>query len=184
METKLNLCEILKGYEGERFYIKDWGYCMLLSVNDKEYDNLPIRIMADWVLGPNEYDQNEYCLKSNGATEYNDICILFPNAAQTDWAKWDELHNKCVNADKIKKSADALIEICNLIDTKFGGCIKDKEISYHSAGITPHFEIVIEEEFDEDFKLLYPLIFKSTQEAKEFLSYPENKQLIKNFYNL
>lgn len=86
----------------------------------------------------------------------------------------------CGYGTPLEKSALALLKSQMIIDKGYGGIVTD--ISYHTAGITSDLEVLIEEEFDEDFHVLYPFIFKNTQLAHEFLSRPENVQLIKDFY--
>lgn len=81
----------------------------------------------------------------------------------------------------LAKSALAYLKISQIIEHGYGGVVE--EISYHTAGITSNLNIVICEEFDEDFRLLKPLIFQNSQLANEFLSYEENKQLVKELYN-
>ena len=82
----------------------------------------------------------------------------------------------------IEKSVKALLKIHQLIEVGYGGNVNKEDVRYHTAGINSYMEVVTYEEFDEDFNLLYPLIFKSTDLAREFLSYPDNVQLVKDYY--
>lgn len=198
--TNINLYEILKGHEGEIFYSPIYGN---LTYHSILYPLVRFKTVTGTIFDIN----------ANGKVyEDSDELFVFPSKNQRNWNKWDKENNhktpktwsEFVEKDNamtynlevtyneyqphstsytpIEKSALALLKIHQLIDNCYGGIVK--EISYHTAGIASNLDIVIEEEFNEDFKLLYPLIFKDTQLAKEFLSYDENKQLIKDYYIL
>ena len=192
----MDLTEILKGHEGEAFYCAlTGGDATLLNVYESAIE------FRRGELGP------PITLASNGGFVISGECQVFPTEDQRDWVRWDKENNHkripktwdeyltCyeedddeptlwfgadIVRDNVGDACIALFKIYQLIEVGYGGNVS--EISYHTAGITPELNIEIAEEFDEDFRLFKPFIFKNSQLAKEFLSYPENIQLLKDFY--
>lgn len=198
METKeLNLKEILKGHEGEKFYSSVYGCVTLIEVDDS---SLPIAIKSEATC-------NTHYLTSDGKL-YNikdTECILFPSKEQRDWNKWIEeqrdkgpktwkemeCHNERVwdtirlleywSTDQAIKSAIAFLKIHQLIEYGYGGNITHDEwnngdfkyaISWHESAL-----------FINGYYLQYsPVAFRTKKLAEEFLSYPENERLVKDYF--
>lgn len=83
MNENINLCEILKGHEGEIFWSPLYGNVKLLSASYDE--NFPIRIEE-------MNEARRALLLSNGHySEYDEgECLIFPSKDQRDWNKWIE----------------------------------------------------------------------------------------------
>ena len=83
MNENINLCEILKGHEGETFYSPCYGYITLKAIKPHCYFSL-------------FFDDNnsEYKFTKYGkiSTSNDAECVLFPSKDQRDWNKWIEEH--------------------------------------------------------------------------------------------
>ena len=157
MENKeLNLCEILKGHEGETFYSPIYGNIVLTKVDDR----YPYPLYFD----TNVNNKSVQTFNSDGKPDvFCAECLLFPSKDQRDWNKWVEEQKPkapkiwsdyiIVNRDNfdkgicdycidvsgtsnngwtrrntpIEKSALALLKIHQLIEIGYGGNITDKE---------------------------------------------------------
>lgn len=200
----MNLCEILKGHEGETFYSPCYGYITLKAIKPHCYFSL-------------FFDDNnsKYKFTKHGKISANNNadCVLFPSKEQRDWNKWVEeqkpkvpktwnelVTNKQVdiytiqcnafvykNNPNIIKSALALLKIHQLIEVGYGGNVTNEEW-YND--LEPKFIIV--EKSKEDFADVCvrkqthrtPIAFHTSEQAEEFLSYPENIQLLKDYFML
>ena len=201
MNENINLCEILKGHEGETFYSPLYGSLELIKVNSENYA-YPIYFKAK-VIGAVNFDKQG---KPNGlATE----CLVFPSKDQRDWNKWDKENNhkvpktwsELVNKNRnvinhigyiqdnrvcttaigrthIEKSALALLKIYQLIEVGYGGNkIDDDDIYYDNWTIDPHGFCPVRNDFG-----VKHILFHTEEQVKEFLSYPENIQLLKDYF--
>lgn len=201
----LNLCEILKGHEGETFYSPCYGYITLKAINPYCYFSL---FFND--------NNSEYRFTKYGkiSTSNDADCVLFPSKDQRDWNKWVE-ENKSkpkipktwseleklsicdsyilgkgigevdftsVGNTPIEKSVLALLKIHQLIEIGYGGNITNEEWKEHTK---------IKYTIDlKDKKLIcsYTYHFKShiafhtKEQAEEFLKYSENVQLLKDYF--
>lgn len=136
------------------------------------------------------------------------MCV-FPSKDQRDWNIWDKENNHKIpktwnqyliqfkidseptlwfdsdmNYDKIGDSCSALFKIHKLIEVSYGGNITNKEwvspnyanyaISLHHH--SKHFEIL---QNPADRHLV---LFHTKAQAEEFLKYPENIQLLKDYF--
>lgn len=73
---EIDLCEILKGHEGETFYSPAFGIVIL-----KEISNDYLRIKSvDKVIN----------LYKDGKYDIHGECMLFPSKNRRDWNKWIE----------------------------------------------------------------------------------------------
>lgn len=203
----LNLCEMLKGHEGETFYSPCFGKSVLNAIS--------------YVLYFQSFDTNvTFDILPNGSyCASGEICI-FPSKDQRDWNKWLKTQNsiiktfndllssdKCIHygcaidnnyygkcylktEEPIEKSAFALFVIHQLIELGYGGNItKDEWLGNIDTSI---FIIVIEpnmgnfmriDSVDDGFEHgIYHIAFHTKEQAEEFLSYPENIQLIKDYF--
>ena len=209
MNENINLCEILKGHEGEIFYSPLYGSLKLIKVDLENYA-YPIYFRTKVVSTVNFDKQG----KPNGlATE----CLIFPSKDQRDWNKWDKENNhktpktwselikntpillmgratsdcyiyKETEFDTpIEKAASALLKIHELIEFSYGGNVSgetwhsqkdkwliipiyDKKLCSFTITRTPFFADKCH------------IAFNSKEQAKEFLSYPENVQLLKDYF--
>ncbi len=207
MNENINLCELLKGHEGKKFYTSIHGNVILMGIN-RAYDRPIIT--------------NHIDLYPNGKFNENGECLLFPSKDQRDWNKWAEeqkpkvpktwseliqknqpcssvilgyrkKEDKSVGDDSwtynntlIEKSALALLKIHQLIEVGYGGNITNKE--WNDSNIEKFIIVPTEKGFkvDHRFKLraFRHVAFHTAEQANEFLSYPENIQLLKRFYNV
>lgn len=201
---EMNLCEILKGHEGETFYSPCYGYIILKAIKPHCYFSL--------FFDDNNY---EYKFTKHGKISANNNadCVLFPSKDQCDWNKWVEEQKPKVpktwnelvttkqvdiytiqcnafvykNNPNIIKSALALLKIHQLIEVGYGGNVTNEEW-YND--LEPKFIIV--EKSKEDFADVCvrkqthrtPIAFHTSEQAEEFLSYPENIQLLKDYFML
>lgn len=203
MNENTNLCEILKGHEGETFYSPIYGNVILHSIND----------IGDYVINITYNDNNSNSFTKFG--KFYDIedseCLIFPSKDQRDWNKWIEEQklkvpktwNELVKADKnkaygvvinivgtgvadisIEKSALALFKIHQLIEVGYGGNITNEEYKN-----TDFKYVIFKDVSTNEFSInsvcncIYGLIaFHTNKQAKEFLSKPENIQLLKDYF--
>lgn len=205
MNENINLCELLRGHEGEKIYSPLFGEVVIDFVNPT--GSYPITVKTD---RGDRYDfESDGCYYS---TYEGGECLLFPSKDQRDWNKWaeeqkpkvpktwSELTNKDTNIryilgtghcetqfttignTPIEKSALALLKIHQLIEVGYGG-----NVSYDEWLNEPTYTIIPNGEKRNLEIMINPstptaLLFHSNEQAREFLSYPENVQLLKDFY--
>lgn len=158
MNKNINLCEILKGHEGEVFYL--YLRDMVVSLEKVTKDEI-------WLLYCN---CDRTILNSHGG--YKDFLglQLFPSKDQLDWNKWDKENNSknikipktweeykqyfdinkddlCVDLSgksnngwirretPIEKSALALLKIHQLIEVSYGGNVLNNKEKYWEDGV-------------------------------------------------
>ena len=200
METKeLNLCEILKGHKGETFYSPIYGNIIFN------------RIIENGNLLFSYVDVEEDCcvFLPNGKYHSNGEVSIFPSKDQRNWNKWIEEqkaktpktwselckeNNKqiCIaekvdnfifqittfNSISVVKSALALLKIHQLIEVGYGGNrIDNDDIYYGNWTIDPHGFCPVRNDFG-----VRHILFHTKEQAEEFLSYPENVQLLKDYF--
>lgn len=205
MNKNINLCEILKGHEGETFYSPVFGIAIL-----KEMTN------------------NYLCLKSvdkvinlykDGRYDIHGECMLFPSKDQRDWNKWlkeqkskvpktwSELYDREMvdsydlgrngefhvtnerfnsneyldNITPIEKSALVLLKIHQLIEVGYGGNVITEEWKN-----IDRYKYIISATLHVESKMHFcsknHIAFHTKEQAEEFLSYPENVQLLKDYF--
>lgn len=212
MNNELNLCEILKGHEGETFYSKAFGICQLIEILEDGLEVNTCNLEGNYLTLYYTIDG-----KLNKNTEQD----IFPSKDQCDWNKWvKEQNNKvpktwseyinvhsdefdkgikdyCVDVSgtnnngwirrntPIEKSALALLKIHQLIEVGYGGNVtnwewKSVSITKWRIGFNYNGEIMI------DYCILpiayTPIAFHTKEQAEEFLKYPENVQLLKDYF--
>lgn len=199
MNTELNLCEILKGHEGETFHSPLYGNVTLEQILGRH----PFPLVFD-----TENSMETFTSDGRFYDIPNSECLIFPSKEQRDWNKWIEeqkpktpktwseltkvIHDSWAiyvyeeNAKTpIEKSAIALLKIHQLIEVGYGGNITDEEYSkpiecyyIQYSGIDKKFGVyrVIDSKFH--------IAFHTQKQADEFLSYPENIQLLKDYFML
>lgn len=201
---ELNLCEILKGHEGETFYSPILGSLTFVCTI---YPDVRFRTAAGdiWDINPNGKLYNNS----------DELCV-FPSKNQRDWNKFDEEQKhkapktwseliktsqvklmacgigvgsvsydsedmKGYAASYIEKSALAFLKIHQLIEVGYGGNITNPN-SYQSL-------ILWDYENNKPYIDTYCNIFKcgsliriKPEYVEEFLKYPENVQLLKDYF--
>ena len=198
MDKELNLCELLKGHEGETFYCSLSGDNVRLH-SVSEYDGIRFKSCA-------------YSLNSDGTYIEGGEKQLFPSKDQRDWGKWAEQNKtpktwselvkikdtkdyfleyhatkgfdyEITNPTPIEKSALALLKIHQLIEVSYGGNVTSNEWSDDT------WKFIIGRNVNEkEFHIMHVghekslIAFHKIEQAKEFLSYPENVQLLKDYY--
>ena len=194
MNDNINLCEILKGHEGETFYSPIFGNVKIKSIN------YPIITIISSIT-------DIFYINSNGKFYNNsDAICIFPSKDQRDWNKWDEEHNLKTpktwselskgkhdwtiyvyeeNAKTpIEKSALALLKIHQLIEIGYGGNVsKDEFFDEHVM------KYIINLDKEDEFYIYKGInimnthiAFHTEKQATEFLKYPENMQLLKDYF--
>lgn len=205
----LNLCEILKGHEGENFYSALHGFYFTLY---KVTTNLLIIRNLD-------KGYSAVTLAKTGAFFLNGECILFPSKEQRSWVEWDKENNHKtaktwseivekrdyigmrVNIDyitqdiktisecgstPIERSALAFLKIHQLIQAGYGGNITNEEWENQEntkwiIGFNDDFST-----FSIDFihtpSYWTHIAFHTKKQAEDFLSYPENVNLLKDYF--
>lgn len=203
MNENINLCEILKGREGETFY------CSLIGENVKfQYIIKPlIRVIRK--------NKVHLDLCSNGGFCPNGECLLFPSKDQRDWNKWIEkqkskvpktwselckidnrqvVREDCIGVDtfqittynppEVIKSAIALLKIYRLIEVGYGGNISPLE--FNNCNI---MKFIINLDTNNKFTIFNGIAIMNThiafhteEQAEEFLKYEENIQLLKDYF--
>lgn len=142
MNENINLCEILKGYEGETFYSPIYGNVSFIGI---------------FKIQNEDKIKMSYCyFNKHGQFAPNGELMIFPSKDQRDWNKWveEQKHKvpktwseiKNCNAEvwgyisqmnhgviePILKSALALLKIHQLIEAGYGGNT-DKAKEFYSV---------------------------------------------------
>lgn len=194
--AELNLCELLKGHEGEHFYSPFWGLVRLQDVLDEEI----------------VIEEYEYGIPANGILYSGGECVIYPSKDCRDWTKWAgnrpdkeakvwsdlEYCNVEVFAaikqlesngpvEPICKSALALLKISELIEAGYGGNVTNEEWANSDGNnlIYVPFYHPIEKEF-QCFGIFglhrkSLIAFHTHKQITKFLKYPQNQQLLKDY---
>ncbi len=199
MNENINLCELLKGHQGETFYSIPFGELLVTNVTNNH-----IELSNDWILS------------KDGKLYSDGECLIFPSKDQRDWNKWVEeqrpktpktwnelckvphisyeLARRSITEERsvvwykadtgsnpIEKSALALLKIHQLIEIAYGGNITNEEWKdncwKHVIG-SDRGKFFIR----STYSAVSPIAFHTEEQAKEFLFYPDNVQLLKDFY--
>lgn len=191
MNQKINLSEILKGHKGEAFYNPLLGCIKLVSIENG--------------LLPFIYGSSVFGLPYDG-TDSDGNLVVFPSKNQRDWNKWleeqgpkiwddiKECDVEILNAiralesngpiNHIVKSALALLKINRLIEAGYGGNITNEEWApVHVYHYTINYN-KYKRKFDiyESQNNKYHVAFHTKNQAEEFLSRPENVELLKDYF--
>lgn len=204
MNKNINLCKILKGHEGEIFYL----YLRDMFVTLEKVTKNEI-----WLLYA---DCDRTILNSHGGYKEFLGLQLFPSEDQRDWNIWleeqkpevpktwsefvekdnraitynleatyNEYQPHSTSYTPIEKSALALLKIHQLIEAGYGGVASATEASvnnklcYFSYDYTTNeFEVTpLTSRITSQF-----ILFHTKEQAKEFLKYPENIQLLRDYF--
>lgn len=189
--NKINLSEIIKGHEGETFYSPLLGYIKLKSVEDG---------LLNFIYG-----SSVFSLPYDGTDNDGNLAV-FPSIDQRDWNKWAEEQGSKTWDDvreynleilraiaeleriapitPIIKSAIALLKIHRLIEYGYGRNVTDKEWTpVHVYHYTINYN-KYKRKFDiyESQNNKYHVTFHTKNQAEEFLSHPENVELLKDYF--
>lgn len=194
MNENINLCEILKGHEGETFWSDVFDLVTLIEVKEDF-------IIINWgIIKINLY--------KNGSKIKNERCVLFPSKYQRDWNKWvEEQKNKVPKTwndikhcnvefwgyisqmnhgviEPILKSVLALLKIHQLIEVGYGGNVTNEEWdNLNTSKYTIWYNNNKKKlEIVTAYYNRYCISFHTEKQANEFLSYPENVQLLKDYF--
>lgn len=212
---ELNLCEILRGHEGETFYSPLVGDVTLFCIFNDNSACIECHIDSDingTFSGISFYSDGRY-IKDIGE------CMLFPSKDQRDWNKWIEEQELKVpktwsDIEKqenricsifhgigeavdykftpIEESALALLKIHQLIEVGYGGNITDEE--WRNIDIKKYYFIPNTEYSPDEGNNMWEIVyaqaypnkhtfaFHTSEQAEEFLSYPENVKLLKDYF--
>lgn len=203
MNDNINLCEILKGHNGETFYSPMYGEVKLISTDGFTFpSNSKYPITIERING---HDVSILCPNGHYLNEDKGECMLFPSKDQRDWNKWVEEQKPKVpktwsemkhynvevwqhisNMDyeptePIVKSALALLKIHQLIKVGYGGnAIKTSDnnticIIYDVN--TSTFMINVCSSLWRSH-----IMFHTREQAEEFLEHIDNIQLLKDYF--
>ncbi len=204
MNENINLCELLEGHEGETFYSPICGEVKFIEINltnihpivtncfnlnsNGKWDNggeviiFPSKDQRDWNKWAEEQRPktpktwNELCKVPHIYYELTRRSVTEERSAV--WYKTD------IGSNPIEKSALALLKIHQLIEVGYGGNITSKE--WEDFSVEKFIIVPYEKDFkvDHRFKLraFRHIAFHTAEQANEFLSYPNNRLLLKDFY--
>ena len=196
MNKNINLCEMLKGHEGETFYSPLCGNLTLMLISN-----------TTLIAENKEYSLTFY---SNGTYYKKGEMLFFPSKDQRDWNKWiEEQKNKvpktwselvkrqefqswyvdidgyrCSTAgDSIEKSAIALLKIHQLIEVGYGGNVTYEEWDKNYTCFVICYDTMLKRfVIGRCVSNIRHIAFHTEEQAKEFLSKPENVQLLKDYF--
>lgn len=202
MNENVNLSEILKGHEGETFYSPVFGDIKLLKVS--------LEVLC-FDTCDNMYDINDedrhailHVYPDGKVYKQSDELCVFPSKDQRDWNKWFEEQkpkvpktwSEFVKTNKliyvgtpIEKSAIALIKIHQLIEVGYGGNVtyeRCASVEYPSVfkitptGLNGTLTLTVKEVEVESNQ--NHIMFHEFEQAEEFLEYPENIQLLMDYF--
>lgn len=109
MNENINLCEILKGHEGETFWSDVFDLVTLIEVKEDF-------IIISWgIIKINLY--------KDGSRIKNERCVLFPSKDQRDWNKWIEEQKSKVpktweECYKILGKGEFISNTCNISENE------------------------------------------------------------------
>lgn len=198
MDKKLNLCKILKGHEGEVFWSDVFGLITFVEVQEKEF------IRCKW-------GNIVMTLYPDGSKIKGERGTLFPSKDQRDWNKWveeqkpkvpktwSEIDKSILNQDVLDaietlefqtpiisddislKSALALLKIYQLIKAGYGGNVNFNDTYTDKFGIyyNPAWRKFV---VDYCTNTVNHIAFHTKEQAEEFLKYPENVKLFKDYF--
>lgn len=207
---ELNLCKILKGHEGETFYSTVYGDVTLVKINeDCNTDSYPILIRTkndiisnvtksgkhldsysgECTLFPskpqrnwNKWDKEHNPKVPKTWNEYKEKCECCKTLGC--YASTNEMLDGTETGTNIERAAQALLKINLLIKAGYGGNITKEDwdnnkvtkwvIQYTPRGLN-NIQLYY------SYAAFSHLAFYSKEQAEEFLSYPDNVKLVKNY---
>lgn len=209
-EKRPNLYELLAGHEDETFYCTMCGDCKL-KINKSARNGTPIGVSTDTfavsltkdgrllnegetLLFPSkdlrDWGKWEEEHKPKDPKTYSQLEELDKCKKYIIGCGYGDVRFTDEGDYPVEKSALALLKLYQIIEAGYGGiATADKEwekTAYSAYAIMPDIENANRLnvfEFDIQANFIPPHItFKSRELATEFLSYPENVELLKKFY--
>lgn len=198
---KLNLCELLKDRENEIFYnpllgnvtvtpspdgkllhVHQGGFTVDIASDGTDSDGnmalFPSKEQRDWIEWNKE--NNHKIPKTWSELKKSDKAKRAIVQIDSDFGHFSDI----VGKTPIEKSALALLKIHQLIEVGYGGNVSYEAWQDPGYGAwcilydykTKKFEI------QHSISLIHLIAFQTLKQAQEFLSYPENVQLLKDYY--
>lgn len=209
MNENINLSEILKGHEGETFYSPTFGNSKLCYIYDVLYFEginatlsfdvnangtyckdgeiciFPSKEQRDW----NKWIEEQNYKSSKTWSQYIKNNTIRPYAALIN-TKGYTIADTPIGDTPIEKSALALLKIYQLIEVGYGGYPTKED--YDKTNYERLWTVRIYKTDDNDFIFsAMPLdgecfknniAFHTKKQTNEFISYPENIQLLKDYF--
>lgn len=204
---ELNLLKILKGHEGETFYSPTFGNSKLNCISDVLYFKSINAKLSFNVYSDGTYcEDGEICIfpskdqrdwdkwfeeqKPKVPKTWSDIIKAneVPNImAGINWP--DYVEGTTNNNTPIEKSALALLKIYQLIEVGYGGNVtyeRCASVKYPDVfkitptGLNGTLALTVKEVEVESNQ--NHIMFHKLEQAEEFLKYPENIQLVKDYF--
>lgn len=200
MNENINLCEILKGHEGEIFWSDVFGLITLVEI----YEDF---ISCHWT------NAEVLNFHSNGSRIEGERCTLFPSKDQRDWNKWieeqkpkvpktwNELEKQPIcdsyilgkglgeveftkkGVTPIEKSALVLLKIHQLIEVGYGGNVTEEEWDKNYVCFVIRYDTMYKRfVIGRCVSNIQHIAFHTKEQAEEFLSKQENVQLLKDYF--
>lgn len=200
MNNNITLCEILKGHEGEIFYSVALGYIKLhkitentlvilaLKHNSIEFEVNAKEIASDLFPSNDQRDWNKFIKEQNlkGPKTWSELIKedkFKCNHIEIKKGFYSEDKSLC-GRTPIEKSALALLKINQLIEVGYSGNITKYEwFNYDNYIYTIEYDGE-----NKIYKIIITTYYKShiafhtKKQAEEFLKYPENVQLLKDYF--
>lgn len=210
MNENINLCKILKGHEGETFYYYGKGDVILQEIQnryDKPYqlkffkrfgytEYLYLNIYGTFHSGDNslmlfpskdQRDWNKWIREQNlevpktwseiiKTKEYNNYRLHYVKSNDEDYYTSN-------GVTPIEKSALALLKIHQLIEVGYGGNVTYEEWDKNYTCFVICYDTMLKRfVIGRCVSNIRHLAFHTEEQAKEFLSKPENVQLLKDYF--
>ena len=206
-EKELNLCELLN--LGDNIYNPTFSYGRvdLINTDIKPYfcvsfedSVVSLSFLANGIevnskgkpsIWPNEELYEKYPLDAYSAwMEWKEVRTsktpkTWSELVNSEYYTWNEvIGHLSTKEEPIYKSMFALLKIHQLIEAGYGGNVTDEEwkkeidVYYVFYGVHNKFYV----EYTNLYGNKRHIAFHTKEQAKEFLSYPENVQLLKDYY--
>lgn len=209
MNKNINLCEILKGHEDETFYSPVYGIVRAYIEGDKIKMIGRYNYMMLNSKGFNDNHEDLYdCLEclifpSKDRRDWNKWIEEQKSKVSKTWSELVKnrkaeshcihtLNNTYLSSNKnkvvIEKSALALLKIHQLIEVEYGGNVTNDEWVNSDGNnlIYVPFYNPLKKEFQSfgvfGLSRKSLIAFHTYKQIKEFLKYPENVQLLKDYF--
>ena len=201
MNKNIDLSKMLKGHEGETFYSRCFGNVILIDHVDlkfkasKEHDEIILEYYhkgnyskngeQDLFPSKDQQDWNKWNEENNPKVPKTWSELVKENKYQPYFAEIHirfSLKDKCAyGKNPIEKSAAALLKIHQLINVGYGGNVTNEEWKNIDK-----YKYIISATFHVESKIHFcsknHIAFHTKEQAKEFLKYPENIQLLKDYF--
>lgn len=208
MNENINLCEILKEHEFETFYSPIYGdvyidllndcirihikdKCIYLSPNGKfwgfkngECLLFPSKEQRDW----NKWLEEQKLKVPKTWEELKRSNTIYTHYS-LNYIVDDKDYFTAIGTNLIEKSALALLKIHQLIEVGYGGNVTNEEWKELDGCSEENICYTIHTSFTANLFEIYPaffnkdiIAFHTKEQAEEFLLYPENVELLKDYF--